>query len=178
MIKIARIKNVSDKSYAFVEDLLVNAFPVDEYRDLQELRKLVTSKDIFHCNLIYDDNAIIGFITYWNLGNFYYVEHFATHPDARNNGYGKLVLEKLQTDLQKPIVLEVERPTEVMSKRRIEFYKRQGFKLWSYDYRQPPYRPGGVFLDLFLMVYGSLNEEENVEQVKSTIYREVYGYKI
>ena len=38
-----------------------------------------------------------------------------------------------------PVVLEVEMPTDEMSKRRIGFYERLGFELDNQVYHQPPY---------------------------------------
>ena len=71
--------------------------------------------------------------------------------------------------------LEVEMPDNEMAQRRIGFYQRQGFALWNYPYLQPPYRQGDDFLPMYLMVYGNLQCEKDVEQVKDCIYREVYG---
>lgn len=55
-----------------------------------------------------------------------------------------------------PVVLEVEMPTEEMSKRRIGFYERLGFVLDHHVYFQPPYRKGEAFLEMRLMTHGEL----------------------
>lgn len=68
-------------------------------------------------------------ISYWTMGDFYYIEHFAIDPSLRNGGYGKRVLEMIKKQLKGPIVLEVEEPNDEMSTRRIHFYKRLEFTL-------------------------------------------------
>lgn len=175
MIRLQPITTSDMQHYRFMEELLVSSFPTDEYRLLEDLREYTDRTGNFHNNLIFDDDLPIGLITYWEFDRFYYVEHFATNPALRNGGYGKRTLEYLCNYLKRPIVLEVERPIEEMAQRRIQFYQRQGFMLWEKDYNQPPYKPGDRFLPMFLMVHGDLNEEKDFEEIKSTIYAEVYG---
>ena len=174
-IHIRRIQDADTDEYDSMEKLLTSAFPEEEYRDLAEMREFTTCRQKFHNNLIYDGGTFIGLITYWDFGSFCYVEHFAILPDMRNRGYGRAILERLKDVLRRPIVLEVECPTEEMARRRIGFYSRQGFKLWKHEYMQPPYRPGGESLPLLLMAYGDLDEEKDFEKIEKTIHKEVYG---
>lgn len=176
-IALHRIHATDTDEYRFVENLLTEAFPKEEYRELSEFRTLTASKRIFHNNLIYDGETLVGFVTYWDFRRFCYIEHFATLPNMRNKGYGRQVLACLQALLRVPIVLEVECPEEEMARRRIGFYERQGFMLWKRDYVQPPYRPGGDFLKLYLMAYGDLSEERDFDFIKKTIHKEVYGHE-
>lgn len=74
-----------------------------------------------------------------------------------------------------PVVLEVEMPTEEMSKRRIGFYERLGFVLDHHVYFQPPYRKGEAFLEMRLMTHGELDLEQSFERVKTIIHQNVYG---
>lgn len=176
-IEIRRIQNADTNEYRLMEKLLTSAFPKEEYRELQELRTLTKRKHIFHNNLIYDNGTFVGLITYWDFGRFCYVEHFATHPEMRNRGYGKEILENLKQLLHLPIVLEVECPTEEMAQRRIKFYERQGFALWEHEYMQPPYRHGDECLPMLLMAYGNLNESQDFATIERTIHKEVYNYE-
>lgn len=177
MIRLQQIHTSDIHDYQFMESLLVQSFPPEEYRDLQELRKYTDLLDEFHNNIIYDDDTPVGIITYWNFGDFYYIEHFATDPSLRNNGYGKRTLEYVCNLLKLPIVLEVERPTEELAQRRIRFYQRQGFTLWENDYQQPPYKSGDGFLPMYLMVHGSLSATQDFERIKEKIHSQVYGVK-
>lgn len=174
MLKLQRITTADTALYQFMENLMKQAFPAAEYRDLDELRLYTDSKTHFYNNIIMEENRPIGFFTYWDFGTFYYAEHFAIDPTLRNGGYGKRVLNLLCNSLPLPIVLEVEMPEDEMACRRIGFYQRNGFVLWPNDYCQPPYRPGDDFLPMRLMVHGALDCEKDYEYVKEHIYKEVY----
>ena len=95
MIKLQPISTSDLQHYKFMEELLVDAFPPEEYRQLEELREYTDRTGNFHNNIIFDDDLPVGFITYWDFDSFYYVEHFATNPALRNGGYGKRTLEYL-----------------------------------------------------------------------------------
>lgn len=176
MIRFQPIRTSDTQLYQFMEDLLTTAFPPEEYRELNELRRYTDHANHFYNNIIFDDDTPVGLITYWDFDRFYYVEHFAIDPTLRNGGYGKKTLEFLCNQLTLPIVLEVEMPIEEMAKRRINFYQRQGFTLWENEYKQPPYKAGDDFLPMYLMVRGDLQCEQDFEAIKNRIYKEVYNY--
>lgn len=178
MIRLQPISTSDVQHYQFMEDLLIAAFPPEEYRELKDLREYTNRIGNFHNNIIFDDNTPVGFITYWDFDHFYYVEHFAINPTLRNSGYGKKVLDFLCKELNLPIVLEVEMPLEEMAQRRINFYKRQGFVLWEKEYQQPPYKNGDPFLPMYLMVYSSLQCKQDFDTVKKKIHKEVYNVKM
>lgn len=174
MLKLQRITTADTALYSFMENLMKQAFPTAEYRDLDELRLYTDTKPHFYNNIVMEGDRPIGFFTYWDFGTFYYAEHFAIDPALRNGGYGKQVLSLLCDTLTLPIVLEVEMPEDEMARRRIGFYERNGFVLWPDDYRQPPYRSGDDFLPMRLMVHGALDSKEAYEYVRRRIYAEVY----
>lgn len=175
MIEFKCITTSDIEYYGFMENLLKTAFPKEEYRELNELKSYTDNIDIFYNSIILENDKPIGFITYWDFDNFYYVEHFAIDPNLRNGGYGKKVIEGLCKRLEGPVVLEVEHPIEEMAERRINFYKRQGFELWENDYQQPPYRKGDSFLPMYLMINGDLSMQDDYIRVKERIYKDVYG---
>ena len=177
MIRFQTISTSDVQHYQFMENLLIAAFPPEEYRELKELREYTDRTGNFYNNIIFDNETPVGFITYWDFNDFYYVEHFAIDPTLRNGGYGKKTLDYLCKELDRPIVLEVEMPVEEMAKRRINFYQRQGFVLWEKEYKQPPYKPGDDFLPMYLIVFGNLQCEQDFEMIKNKIHKEVYNVK-
>lgn len=177
MITLQRINSEQTEYYNYVENLLINAFPAEERRDLSMQKELADNCTLFHNTLILHEQVPIGLITYWNFINYHYIEHFAIHPSQRNGGYGQKVLNHLHEQLNTPIILEVERPTNELSMRRIGFYQRLGYKLWEKDYFQPPYRDGDHFFPMYLMAYGSLDKDKDYEKIKDTLYKEVYNIK-
>lgn len=166
----------NESDYSFSEDLLLSAFPENEHRDIAEQRDNVDNNPLFHNIIIYKEEQPIGFIAYWKFEGFCYIEHLATSPDVRNGGYGKKILEQLHQTLQTPVVLEVEKPEEEMSRRRIGFYERLGYRLLDIPYVQPPYRKSDPFFPMHLMVYDPEGLIKDINPLRQNIYQHVYHY--
>lgn len=174
MIRLQRIYTKDAALYSFMEELLQAAFPPNEYRALPELRSYTDRLPHFFNNIIWEDDCPIGLITYWDLEQFYYVEHLAIQSKQRNQGTGKIVLEQLCQTVKRPLVLEVEYPNDPLAERRINFYKRLHFVQWEKSYQQPPYKPGDAPLPMYLMAYGDLDAEQDFDMVQKRIYQTVY----
>lgn len=164
-----------DAIYNTAEHLMQTAFPAEERRDTAEQRWYTDHKENFHYNTLWDKESFVGIITYWDFQSFYYIEHFAIHPELRNKGYGQAAIEAIKSQLGHPIVLEVEEPTDNNSIRRIKFYERQGFILHQVPYLQPPYRPADKWFPLKLMTFGEIDMEQSYQDIKEKIYKEVYN---
>lgn len=175
MIEIRRIYSC-DEDYFFVESLLESAFPIDERRD-RDCQRSYTDQNInFMANIISDDGNPIGLINYWDLGAVYYIEHFAIQSLFRNRGFGEGTIEQIKRELSdKPIILEVEISIGDIEKRRVNFYKRNGFKQNNIEYKQPPYREGGCCINMNIMSY-NWNSELNVSEVINELYSQVYNF--
>jgi len=178
MISIQRIHTTDKEYYCFVENLFTKSFPKKERRDIALQREYTDSNNLFYNNILLAENEPVGFISYWNLGKFFYIEHFAIHETIRNHKYGQKALCSLEAMLKGPIILEVELPEDEISKRRINFYQRQGFQLWENEYMQPPYREGDNYLPMKLMVKGELDRGTDFELIKRTLYKEVYQIEL
>lgn len=165
----------TDQEYLFVENLLHESFPEAERREDVMQRINVDQNAAFTCYLIVEDTVKIGLVTVWMLRGFAYIEHLATSPLVRNKGFGKKIMESLRKSFPGVIVLEVERPVDEISQRRIGFYRRCGFRLCERDYVQPPYREGGESLPLFLMYAGKESLDSDFESIRKEIYQNVYG---
>lgn len=174
MVEIKKIRTY-DKDYLYTEELLIKAFPKEERRDIIDQRQYTDLNPLFHCNSITNNNVYIGLITYWDFTEFIYIEHFATEPFYRNKGYGSQTLQILKEKNKVPIVLEAEEPTDEISRRRIAFYKRQGFKLEEYPYMQPPYRKDDEWIPMKLLTYGLESSEDMLNNIKNRVYKNVYG---
>lgn len=174
MIKLKRITTKDKDLHPFMEALMKEAFPPEEYRSFDELENYSEQREEFYNTIIFDDNEKVGFLTFWDLGDFYYFEHLAISPTLRNHGHGHHLLKHLKENFTKPLVLEVEIPDNEMAKRRVKFYERNGFKLWENDYLQPPYRPTDAPLPMKLMVYGDLEAHLHFETIKDKMYKIVY----
>ena len=102
------------------------------------------------------------------------MEHFAVSPKYRNEGIGKSVLQQL-LGIEKKVCLEVEPPVTENAKRRIDFYRRNGFYLNEYPYIQPPISNGTEPIPLLIMTTGGMVDEEEFSRIKQSLYVNVYG---
>ena len=64
-----------------------------------------------------------------------------------------------------------------MKKRRIGFYERNGFFLNEYPYVQPPISQGRKPVPLMIMTSGAAISEKEFEEIRNTLYKEVYKIK-
>ena len=175
-IKRKRLKTTTSEEYRFAEELLTASFPADEYRPLEEQRRNVESIDMFHMNILFAGEEPAGLLSYWQFDGYIYVEHFAIHPTLRGKGYGHEAIDGLIRE-QRNIVLEVEIPTDDITRRRIAFYTRCGLTLCPKEYIQPAYRTDGNELPMRIM-YCGIDAEKDFEKIRATIYLNVYGKRI
>ena len=153
-----------------------SSFPANERRDYEKLLSLIEENPAFHLYAFTEDDTFTGFLSCWNWGDCRYFEHFAVEPAFRNGGRGAKYLQSVVEMEQSPVILEVEPPTDEMAQRRIGFYRRNGFRLWSdITYIQPPYSADKEAIELKLMTFGdiSLSGEDDFRIVR--IKKDVYG---
>ncbi|MGM9796314.1 MAG: GNAT family N-acetyltransferase [Parabacteroides sp.] len=160
-----------------VEQTYNEAFPEAERRDFALVRQLIANEPAFQLQVFYRDDTYVGFLSNWQFEGFRYVEHFAIDPSARNGGIGGVVLRKFLALQLDSVILEVELPEDELARRRVGFYERQGFRLDTHRYIQPPYRPEGSSLELRLMCYGEMDLTQRYAEVRDALYQKVYGVR-
>ena len=142
----------SDKFFEEAWSLYEESFsPV--LKRLKEAQLKVMQHPLYHCDVIIEDQNLVGFLFWWDFDSCSYIEYFAISSSQRNSGVGKKVLENFIESCEKPIILEVELPHGDIDKRRIGFYQRIGFKLNDFKYVLPPMKEGDEDLELLLMTY-------------------------
>lgn len=168
--------SIDNKFFNDVCKLYVAAFPVDERRELSDLRRFVVEREEFSVEAcLTDEGRFAGFFTSWQWPDFRYGEHFAVLAEKRSCGVGGEILDRMLRCDTRPMVIEVEPPVDEMASRRIGFYERHGLTLRTdIDYLQPPYDSSRKPLPLRLMTYGEMTHERLTAAVK-TIHKNVYG---
>ncbi|CAL1516501.1 GNAT family N-acetyltransferase [Chitinophaga sp. MM2321] len=156
-----------------VKKLYEDAFPYEERRDWENLLALIASGKLSLLH-ISRDHAFAGFLCYWTLPDFTFIEYFAIHPDARGGGIGSQIMQQLGTKFGN-IVLEVEPPLTEQAIRRIAFYERLGYQVFSQAYQQPPYHDNYPPLELRLMQKGFTSDEASFLRIKDQLYKHVYN---
>lgn len=154
-------------------EILENSFPKTERRSRKG--HLSEFNDPLFRSLVLEDGRIQGFMNYWEMSEFIYLEHFAIAKELRGRGIGSRLMNELCSSIQnRLIVLEVEPEQKSdIADRRIKFYERLGFVLNEYPYLQPPYENTAP-LPLAIMSSERKLEPSEFVKIKNALYRNVY----
>ncbi len=150
------------------------AFPEDERRSLPQQMELLDNP-LYHFLPLRYDCALAGFIAWWDLDGFVFIDHFAIDAKLRGKGLGGKFLVDFLAQQSLEAVLEVEKPSSMEAKKRIAFYERLGFHLNEYDYLQPPFSKDKKSVPLLLMSHPSRLDKKSFEKTKSELYKKVYS---
>ncbi|MFJ8247079.1 GNAT family N-acetyltransferase [Peribacillus asahii] len=100
-------------------------FPIEEMKSRDHMETLLEERsDIYH-----KDESPKHILMYVELDNFIFIDYLLVSKNARGEGLGHKLLEKLKRK-EKPIILEVEpiNYEDSDSEKRLHFYKREGFE--------------------------------------------------
>ena len=151
------------------------SFPEDERREFDALLWIVKHVEAFRLETVYKDDVVVGLLSWWNFEECRYIEHFAIDATMRGCSIVREVLSRFVARDTSLVVLEAEPPTDEMSCRRVNFYRRCGFVLHeAYPYLQPPYGEGKSAVKLCLMTYGATSDC-NLDDITRLLYGRVYG---
>ncbi|MCL1632679.1 GNAT family N-acetyltransferase [Sporolactobacillus sp. CPB3-1] len=174
------LKPLCKKDFNLFYQLMEASFPEEEYRAYDEELHLLDKK-AFSVLVRYDlsGRRIEGFIAEWRFRTCSFLEQLAVEPTLRGRGIGSEMLKSYLSQTDKPVLIEVERPSaSELAARRIDFYQRLGFILCSFGYTQPDLRPSGSRVDLLLMHYPFALSEHDLLARKKEIFHTVYGTEI
>ena len=161
--------------YSRLFKILEYSFPPNEHRDFEEQYSEFKNSH-FRSMVAWNGDEIAGFMNYWDLGEFVYLEHFAVAEELRGNGLGTRLLGGLHSITEnRPIILEAEPPEQSETAlRRTEFYKRLGFFLNPYEYYQPPYRSEDSPVRLVIMSSPRGLSQQEFTMMRNALYRDAY----
>lgn len=150
-------------------------FPVEEMKSKEHMEVLLKERgDIYH-----KDEGPNHVLMYVELDDFIFIDYLFVSKDARGMGLGHQLLDKLK-EKEKPIILEVEPVNyeDSDSKKRLRFYKREGFHhASSIGYRRRSLATNEINeLEILFWSPTEQNEEEIYEGMKKT-YKMIHTYK-
>jgi ribosomal protein S18 acetylase RimI-like enzyme len=151
------------------------SFPPEERRQFGKLLQLLPHPDMHLCALVQAGQPV-GFIIYWqwpDAGELF-IEHFAIDPDRRGQQLGQQALAQVLHIPAAYYLLEAELPTDDLSKRRIQFYERQGFQVNDFPYAQPPYQPGNPPIPMKLLSQPVIHAQAAFNKLSRLIEERVY----
>ncbi len=100
-------------------------FPIEEMKSREHMETLLEERsDIYH-----KDEGLNHVLMYAELENFLFIDYLFVSKDARGQGLGHKLIEKMKQK-GKPIILEVEpiNYEDSDTAKRLRFYKREGFE--------------------------------------------------
>lgn len=169
------IREMNINEFDMIFSIMEKSFPIDEYRPFNQ-QKILLDNPKYKIYVLPDneDDKVKAFISIWRLGEFAFIEHFAVNPIYRNQGLGSLILTEIKGMFDCKMCLEVEPPETEFAKRRIEFYRRNGFYLNEYPYMQPSIAKGRKPIPLLIMTTDGPVSKERFEEISETIHKDVY----
>ena len=171
------LDKITSENFDIFYDILSYSFPKNELRPKRNMQR--TMKNEKYVLLSYSEgNRIIGGTAIWQLSDFIFIEYLAVDKSFRNKGFGAQILKELADLYKLPLVLEAEPPDTDIAKRRIGFYRRNGFFLNDYPYEQPAYSEKQAAVPLVIMTSEGFINPERFTDIKRAIYKEVYNKDI
>lgn len=150
-MRFERITTPDHPMYRTAMELYRQSFPLHEQREADSQARVLGHPD-YHFLLAYDGERFVGLLLCWETPAFCYVEHFCILPQLRGRRYGQRVLEAL-TGRGKPVILEIDPPTDEIAIRRKGFYERCGFTPNPYPHVHPAYHAGNRGHDLVILSF-------------------------
>lgn len=173
MIELIRITHSDDERLKKLLSLYEEAFPAVERRSIGQLKRLIEEKPEMYFNAITCDEVLAGLFVYWNMGDFYYMEHLAVFSPMRNLKVGQQVLDYVAQHLTGLRLLEVEPTTDEMTTRRVNYYQRNGYEILDKEYMQLSYEEDQEVGNLWIMGNGSTEQlQAFTERIKQVAYRD------
>lgn len=172
------LKEIRKTDFDAVFKIMEESFPADEHRPYEEQKALLENPLYKIYTFSGEGEEILAFLCVWMFETITYIEHFAVNPSCRNGGIGGKILQEWMHESKKMLCLEVELPTDELTKRRIGFYQRNGFVLNEYPYMQPAISEGRNPIPLLIMTTGRSVSEEEYLSIKRLLYTEVYRFSL
>lgn len=176
MMKLIRITSAGDESLDRLIPLYEESFPAEERREIAQLKRMIETQPSMFFNAIECDNELCGLFVYWELGDFYYLEHLAVYPEMRNKKIGQQVLDYVAANLKGLRLLEVEPTEDEITTRRVNYYRRNGYEVIDKTYIQPSYHEHKDACPLWIMGNEATPRlAEFTDKIKEEVYRKFLG---
>ena len=133
------LKDESNAFYPQFLSLYDSSFPEYERRSHSALIETFKQKE-FTQEIYVEDSKLLALLSYWSFEKFAFLEYIAVDSSLRGSGIGSKVLAAFLTHLNgKACILEIDPPVDDISKKRLRFYEKLGFK-------QTPYKSVQAYL--------------------------------
>ncbi len=169
------MNNLKKSEFDEVFNLMQQSFPENEYRTYEKQLNLLSINEYRILTKHNEKGSLTAFIAIWDFPKFIFIEHLAVNPICRGEGLGTKIMKEVIKTCGKPVILEIEPPTNEISIKRCNFYKRLGFNLCDYEYYQQPLRKNQNKLKLNLMSYPDPLDKNKFDYIRSYLMEHVYN---
>ena len=173
-MQFKRIKYQDSQDFKDILKIYESSFPADERRHLKEHIKLFANP-LYSLIAVYMEKKLVAFLSKWEFDDFVFLEHFAVREELRCQGIGTAILKSIISKGKKEFIIEIQHPETIDAKRRIKFYRRNGFKVNKHHYIQPPYAKDKKPVNLLIISYPEEISEPMFSEVRKTLHKQVYG---
>ncbi len=153
------LRTINENEFSRIYEIMTESFPYDEIRSFEGQKNLLLKEEYQILAFAEGDN-IMGFIALWQFPNYNFIEHFAIDKKFRNKGLGSKIIKDFIKQSDKKTILDVEPPNDDLCKRRIEFYKKEGFILHDFDYVMPAYSENQNDVRLLVMCTENMSNDD------------------
>jgi ribosomal protein S18 acetylase RimI-like enzyme len=171
---LKKITKTNSLIFMIAYDIYVKSFKPHQRRTLSDLIDKIRKNrcDFFALEA---SNQIIGILISWMFEKFNYIEQFAIREELRGKNYGQQALSEYLNEVKNPVVLEIDCSDDTEPvKKRIKFYEKMQFFMHSFPYLEPSYDSKKIFVPARIMSYPHLFEDQQLMEVKETLYDFVY----
>lgn len=171
-------KNLELNEFDEFYKVILNNFPTKEIKEYNYMKDTFIKGD-YKVLTLKEDNIIRGILSYYDGGEFTFIDYFAIDGNQKGRGFGSKMLKYFLEMVNKQVILEVEHPEDEQSRRRIAFYQRNDLILNDqYDYYVPPVRNLKHRLYFHLMSYPKVITETDFNIFYPKILNLVYGVNL
>ncbi|MCC8035612.1 MAG: GNAT family N-acetyltransferase [Rikenellaceae bacterium] len=132
----------------------------------------------FHTYISIDNGNLLALLFYWTYGKTIYIEHVAVDPQMRGKNIGSKLLTSFARDnADSTIMLEIDPPVDEISKRRLAFYERIGFKNTGRIFTHPSYSRNGQGHELLVLSFPDETDDAGYEAFMEFVSEKVLKYR-
>lgn len=168
------LRKLDPSAFGQVFAMMEESFPLEEYRTYEEQKALLQQENYCILGHVDPQGELGGFMAVWEFANFVFLEHFVVKASCRNQGLGSQMLGQLRELYAKAICLEAEPPEDELTRRRVDFYKRNGFSVSPFPYMQPSISHGRIPIPLVILTTHGCADAARFSEIKRTLYEQVY----
>lgn len=162
----------SEADLAWFHDLYDSAFPDFEQRTRPGRDRILRECPAYQAQIFHDGGERAGILGGWQLGEWYYIEHFAVDASRRGQGTGRRAMAAIASRFAQ-LILEIDPPVDEIARRRLAFYQGCGFVANPFAHRHPSYKTQYAPHELVVLSYPQALAGEEYLAFNEGLCREV-----